>query len=226
MENWQNIGVWGRGKTGAKVLELLPYPPKVLFHRDNPPTLEQLSSLDGLIVFVPGPVFEEHLDLCLKARIPLVIGATGLTWPAELDKKLQAQKNSWIFASNFSLGMNLTHAMINTMSKAQVLWDNALFEITETHHTKKLDAPSGTALSWKEWLGHDAPIKSVREGDVVGIHELNLLAPFETITIKHQAHDRKVFAKGALWALDRLINKNNVPHGLVDFQTLTLKELV
>src|SRR5690606_34139244 len=74
--------------------------------------------------------------------------------------------------------------------------------LKEIHHTEKKDAPSGTALRWKEWLNTDTIIQSERTGDVVGFHEMKLTSDEEEITISHEAKSRALFAKGAIWACE------------------------
>ena len=89
--------------------------------------------------------------------------------------------------------------------------------------TKKLDAPSGTAISWNEWVDSAASdITHERIGDVVGDHEMILNTAYEKISIRHQALDRKIFAKGALWAANYLLNVGTEP-GLHLFEEITEK---
>jgi 4-hydroxy-tetrahydrodipicolinate reductase len=88
------------------------------------------------------------------------------------------------------------------------------------HHIHKKDAPSGTALSWKEWLNKEAEITSAREGDVNGIHELTVSTANERITLKHDALDRALFAEGAIWAAEQLIKNQNLTNGIYTFGQL------
>ncbi len=113
--------------------------------------------------------------------------------------------------------------MINTLTKAKNLFSNYSFHIHEVHHTKKLDAPSGTALTWRDWVGENFDISSERTGDVIGDHTLTLKTDNELITLRHEALDRKIFAEGALWACEKVAS---LPSGLHNFQELTLKELL
>ena len=112
--------------------------------------------------------------------------------------------------------------MIQNLSKASELFEQFDFHIHEIHHEKKVDAPSGTAKSWHSWLGQKSPITYERKGDTVGDHTLSLKTPFEEISLNHTALDRKVFAKGALWAADYLLKtKGSMEPGLYLFEDIT-----
>ena len=226
------VAVLGKGKTGGKVIDLLRA--KSIFHTvfdsSNVPTVEKLSGHDIIICFLPGDIFLNYINIIIDSRLPLVCGSTGLNltdhFSEALNRTLLDNKTKWIYATNFSLGMNLVKPMIQVMEKAHKLFSQYSFTIHEIHHTKKLDSPSGTALSWKEWLNHEVNISSDRIGDVIGIHELSLNTPFEKITIKHEALDRSIFAEGALFAAILLISSNNIPDGLNHFQNIIKKELL
>lgn len=219
------IALLGKGKTGGRVLELLVQNkiPHTVFDSKNHPTLENLKNHDVVISFLAGDVFKEYLTLLLESKLPVVTGSTGMEWPHDFDKKLQVLNSKWIYATNFSLGMNLVQQMILIMKEANLIINNVQFSMNEVHHTKKLDAPSGTALSWKKWLDQDVSITSERMGDVIGIHELKLKTPVEEITIKHEALDRKIFAEGALYAANKI---TTLSPGLHLFQDVVQKELL
>ncbi|MFA5584285.1 MAG: dihydrodipicolinate reductase C-terminal domain-containing protein, partial [Bacteriovoracaceae bacterium] len=140
------IALLGKGKTGSKVVELYKGDITV-FDSKNPPTLEALKDHDVLISFLPGDAFLEYLPLFVESSRPMVIGSTGFTWPVELDSQLRENNISWIYGSNFSLGVVLTKILIGKMNKFLNLFEEKTFQLHEVHHTKKLDAPSGTALS-------------------------------------------------------------------------------
>ena len=116
--------------------------------------------------------------------------------------------------------------MIKQISKASILFDSYHFELSETHHTEKKDAPSGTALMWEQWLGEKIDnIESKRIGDVVGIHELTLVTDNERIKLNHEALDRKIFAQGAIWAAKKLITDKTLKNGLLNFEEVIKIEL-
>lgn len=215
------IALLGKGKTGGKVLELLQEQkiPHTVFDSQNRPTKESLKGHDVIISFLSGEVFKHYIDLLVETKIPVVTGSTGMTWPLDFDLDLKKKNIRWIYATNFSLGMNIVQQMILIMSQVGKLFSDYQFSLHEVHHTKKLDAPSGTALSWKKWANHEMEISSERMGDVIGIHELELKTPNEKITLRHEALDRRIFAEGALFAA-RKINDNTLGPGLHLFQDI------
>ncbi len=206
------IAVIGRGKTGSKVIEQLLQEgiEHEVFSSQNPVTAKGLASCDVGIAFVTGEVFPTLVPALLEARLPLVIGATGLEFSPELRQSLQRQKITWVWGTNFSLGMRLVHEMIQALSKTSNFFspEEYQFKLHEIHHIHKKDGPSGTAKSWGEWLGLPVDISFERIGDVVGDHELVLSTTHEKITLRHQALDRRIFAQGAVWTAKKIAHTN------------------
>ncbi|RLA64350.1 MAG: hypothetical protein DRQ89_04225 [Epsilonproteobacteria bacterium] len=222
-ESWpmKKIALLGKGKTGSKVLEFGSQDITV-FDSKNPPELEILKKHDVIISFLPGGSFKKYIPLLLESKIPVVTGSTGFEWPKDLNKKLKENNLTWIKSSNFGLGMAIIKSILPLIGKCDSLFDDYALNLHEIHHVNKKDAPSGTALSWKDWIGLDVSITSERKGDEVGTHSLSLVTPFEEISIKHRALDRKIFAQGALWAAEKVMNEK-LPFGLIDFQELILR---
>lgn len=219
------IALVGAGKTGNKIVEISDNQNEIsIFNTKNIPTLENLKGHDVIISFLPGPSFVDYMELFIDSKIPLVTGSTGFDWPSRVDQKLKDNNIPWVYASNFSLGMNLVYKMIKVLSKADELFKDFNFSIHEIHHTKKLDAPSGTALSWEEWSNNKANITHERIGDVVGDHKITLDTPFEKIELRHIAKDRKIFAEGALWAANEAVS-GQIPNGLNKFSDIALQRL-
>lgn len=221
----ENIGVFGKGKTGGKVIELLKKKysnSPIIFDSQNPPQSNNLKNIKYIIAFVPSDVLIKYLDLFIENNISLISGATGMPIPQEKSDILNEKNLSWISGSNFSLGMRVIYELMKTVQKAKQLWPELDMAIHEVHHTQKLDGPSGTALSWAEWVGLSDLNKVTfdRVGDVVGDHQLRFDTGNELITIRHQALDRKLFAQGAIWALEQ-IEKNKVSPGLHLFEDIT-----
>lgn len=214
------IAVIGTGKTGGKVVELLGEELSEAFDEHNPPTVEKLKQADAVIIFIPGDAVPDVMDDVLEAGIPAAWGSTGFDWPADLDDQVKAKNTNWVLASNFSLGMNVIRKSIQAISKASDILKDPEFHIHEVHHVHKKDAPSGTALSWKEWLDKEAEVTSAREGDVKGIHELTVKTGTEEITLKHKALDRALFAEGAIWAAKQMVENPDIEHGLHAFGQL------
>lgn len=218
------IALLGAGRTGGRVIDVLGAQNVVAFDEANPPSLEKLKNCDVVISFLPGPAFIQYIDLLIESGLPLAVGSTGFDWPGDIDKRLKDAGVAWIASSNFALGMNLVRLMISSLSKAPKLFDEYEFSIEEIHHVHKKDSPSGTALTWKEWLGSEAEISSKREGDNPGFHKLTLKTPYEDISVEHSSKDRKIFAQGAIWTAKRLL-KGGIPPGLHMLQEIMDKEL-
>ncbi len=224
----KKLALLGTGKTGSHVLELAPSKgfEVVSFNSKNPPTAETLRECDVVMSFLPGDAFLGYVEMIVESKRPLVCGSTGFEWTQELRAKLEGHNLTWLFATNFALGMNIVHKMIDELARAKKLFSDYDFKMHEIHHTKKLDAPSGTALTWKKWLGDKVEITSERTGDVVGTHIMSFNSAFERITLTHESLDRKIFAEGALWAAQKLITDKNLSSGLHSFEDLTMKELL
>ena len=209
------VALLGNGKTGSKVLDFAKE--VEIFDSKNIPTYEKLMKSDVIISFLPGEAFSALIPLLLETKKPVVTGSTGFKFPADFDKTLQEKGISWIHATNFSLGVVVLKQLIERLHQVDSVFKEKTLSIHEVHHTKKLDAPSGTALSMKEWLNEPCEVTSERTGDVVGYHVLTLETPGEKIQLSHDAKDRSLFAEGAVWAAN-FITKNSMKPGLHAFQ--------
>ena len=176
----------------------------------------------------------EVTEYCVERGLPVVIATTGQTEEELSMIRDAAGKIPVFFASNYSLGVVF---LIETAKKAAALFPNAEIEIVETHHDRKIDAPSGTALSiakalqevrgnaelnpGRSGIGKRTPteigIHSLRLGNIVGIHEVILNTGTQSITLKHEAFDRALFADGALAAVRFMEGKDP---GLYDMNCL------
>lgn len=214
------ISVIGAGKTGSKVVEMLGDSLDQVFDGSNPPTVEKLKKSDAVIIFVPGDAVDNILDIVVESGVPAAWGSTGYSWPEELNQIVIDANSKWVIATNFSLGMNIIRKCIQAISASSSILKNPLFKIHEVHHIHKKDAPSGTALTWKEWLNKEAEITSAREGDVNGIHELRVTTETEELILKHEALDRSLFAEGAIWAAEQLANNLTLSKGIHTFGAL------
>lgn len=210
------LALLGKGKTGSKVIELHQEEIEI-FDRSNPPTFEKLKKCDVIISFLPGEAFKELIPLLIETGLPVVTGSTGFNWPENFDLTLREKKLSWIYGTNFSLGVVVVKQLIEKINEYSGLLQNLKTSIHEIHHTKKLDAPSGTALSMKSWLKLAPEMTHERIGDTVGIHTLTLETDSEIIRLTHEAKNRKLFAEGALWSAKFLLN-HKTQTGLHAFQ--------
>jgi 4-hydroxy-tetrahydrodipicolinate reductase len=214
------IALLGKGKTGSKVLELDPS--VTVFDRSNPPNFEKLKGFDVIVSFLPGEAFSSIIPVLLETKRPVVTGSTGFQWPLGFESTLKELGIPWIHATNFSLGVVVLKQLIGRLNEVSHLFSEKRLSIHEVHHTRKLDAPSGTALSMQEWLKGDCEVTSERTGDVVGLHTLTLETPSEIIRLEHEAKNRTLFAEGALWAA-RMVG--SVEPGLHSFQKVVENHL-
>lgn len=214
------VALIGSGKTGKEVVRL--HSDTVIFNTSNIPTLEKLKKCDVIISFLPGDIFLKYLDLLIETNLPVVTGATGFTWPEDINEHVNSP---WIKAHNFSLGMNIVQNMIESLGKIKNLYPDATFNIHDIHHKDKVDSPSGTALSWEKWLGQKSHITAERTGDVIGHHHIEMNTEVESIKLIHEAKDRGIFAKGALWSANLLYTSASIPTKLHDFNTIVKKHL-
>ena len=176
---------------------------------------DDLRTSDVAIDFSRPDAATANIRLALEAGIPVVVGTTG--WLDELPAVRNAvtQQNGGLFyASNFSIGVNLFFAAANYLAE-RMRNESYRVSIEETHHTEKLDAPSGTALTLAEGVrtalgSNDVQISSVRENGVPGTHELTFASQIDTISLRHTAHSREGFARGALAAAAWMVGRRGV----------------
>lgn len=176
-------------------------------------TPETLRAADVAIEFSQPQSAVANIELCLEAGVPVVVGTTG--WLEELPRieRLVAEREGGLFwASNFSVGVNVFFAAARRLSRLLGAHGDYRPAITETHHVHKLDAPSGTAITLAENVGGygRVPIESVREGEVPGTHEVTFTSAIDTLSLRHEAHGREGFARGALVAARWLTGRRGV----------------
>lgn len=142
--------------------------------------------------------FDAILGLCLARGKPMVSGTTGLSDAQIAALEAASSRIPLVWASNFSLGVAVLHDLVERAARALPGWD---CDIVEAHHTRKLDAPSGTALTLGAAAGQGgatAHYASVRAGDIVGEHLVQFATAGERIELIHRATNRDIFARGAL----------------------------
>ncbi|GAF75226.1 unnamed protein product, partial [marine sediment metagenome] len=176
---------------------------------DNP---EVIKEADVLVEFTNPAATCEHLVLALKYKKAVVIGTTGLE-DAQLKKIRQAAgKIAVVFSPNMSLGVNVLFRLVR--EAAQKLGAGYKVDIVEAHHLHKKDAPSGTAKRLAELIKQapgrknaEIKIDSIRKGEIVGEHQVSFESTQDTVTIKHSAKTRDIFARGALEAAKFVIKQ-------------------
>ncbi len=170
---------------------------------------EACGNIDCLIEFtLPGPTLE-HVDVCKRKGVSMVIGTTGFDPEGEKKIKEAADSIPIVFSPNMAIGVNLLFNLVK--EAARVLGRDFSIKVDETHHIHKKDSPSGTAKMIarviKEASGIDVPVEAFREGEVIGNHGIVYEGEYETLEIRHDAKSRDVFASGALRAAMFLAGK-------------------
>lgn len=220
------VALIGSGKTGKEVIKQLPAEALTgVYNTSHRATSQTLSEADVVVVFVPGTAISELIETLIACRRPVVCGSTGVSWPSGLQERLTREGICWVRANNFSLGMTLVRKALQLLRGAQDLLPHPSFHLHEIHHAHKKDAPSGTALSWKQWLDLPVDITWERKGEVKGDHSLTIHTDQEEILLAHHVLDRAVFAQGALWTAQQLSTKTFWKPGLWEFHEVTEKLL-
>lgn len=178
---------------------------------------EQVLAKGAVDVFIDfsNPVSTKELLLaCQKHRIPGVICTTGFTEEelAWISKFVTKNHMGVVYAPNVTLGINVLIAALKVVARALPSFD---YRITETHHNKKKDRPSGTAKVLAATLENElemepnthVPIHSIRAGGYIGLHEVLLAGDYERLSISHESFSRRAFAQGALTAAEFIIGK-------------------
>jgi len=233
--NRMKISIIGYGKMGKEIAHMAKqrgHDISLIIDQENQSDLGQkkLQTTDVAIEFTTPEAAPQNILACFKAGIPVVSGTTG--WHTELvriQNECVRGNHAFFYAPNFSIGMNLFFK-INEMVG---IWMNQLeaydVRVTETHHTQKMDKPSGTAVAlaqdlvrvldrknnWKsnpenEWKMEDIPVYSKRTGSIPGTHVITWDSPVDLIELKHEAKNRTGFALGALLAAEYLQNRKGV----------------
>ncbi len=199
------------------------------FDSKTPIDIDTLALADVAIEFSKPDLALDHINICLENKIPVVVGTTGWYDKFKTVEKACKKNNTGVFyATNFSLGVNLFFNINKRLAKLMNHHLEYAVKIEEIHHTEKLDAPSGTAITLAEqiikklddkkaWhnaetdLPHKLPILSKRIKNVPGTHTVSYTCAVDSIEIKHTAFNRDGFAQGAVIAAE-FISKNTGLH--------------
>ncbi len=170
-----------------------------------------LKGCDVLIEFTAPGATIEHVQTCVKLSVKMVIGTTGLTAEQIKIIKKASAKIPIVFSSNMSVGVNILFGLAREAAKKTA--GAYRMRLVEAHHIHKQDAPSGTAKTIAEIVETASKkkvddIQSIREGEIVGDHDVIFESPVDTITIRHHAKTRDIFAAGALVAAKFLSKKD------------------
>lgn len=220
-----NIALIGYGRMGHEIESIAlrrGHVIRLIIDKDNTYDLnkENLSRVDVAIEFSLPSTALQNITKCLNCKVPVVSGTTG--WLEDYEKAVKLckeNKTSFIHSTNFSIGVNLLFRLNSELARQMQKYNGYTVSIEEIHHTKKLDAPSGTAISlvngitgehngYSSWhLGEVkepgfVPIISIREGEVPGTHTVTWDSEIDTISLRHEAKNRKGLALGAVVAAE------------------------
>lgn len=221
------IALLGYGKMG-KVIEkiALERGHSIVLKKSSTDSFEGLKNADVAIDFSVPNVAIAHISECLNNNIPVISGTTG--WLDDYEKMVELCKTnngSFIYGSNFSLGVNIFFELNNYLAKMMSNLKQYNVSMEEVHHTQKLDAPSGTAISlakgilensdYTNWTlenpkQNEIKIDAKRIENVPGTHSIFYDSEVDQIEIKHTAHNREGFALGSVIAAEWLLEKKGV----------------
>jgi 4-hydroxy-tetrahydrodipicolinate reductase len=189
---------------------------------------ENLSQADVAIEFTSPHTAFNNVCKCLEYGVPVVCGSTGwLDKWNEIETLCKQQNGTILYASNFSIGVNLFFELNTYLAKLMSKYNDYNVSLTEIHHTQKKDAPSGTAITLaeqvlannsikKKWVNHttnnaaELEIISERIDPAPGTHTIKYSSPIDDIEITHTAHNRVGFASGAVLAAEFIAGKKGI----------------
>jgi 4-hydroxy-tetrahydrodipicolinate reductase len=221
------IALLGYGKMG-KIIEKLALEKGhfIVFKSTMDSSEGNFEDAEVAIDFSSPEAAVKNISKALEAGIPVVSGTTGwLVKYDEMVKLCEKRNGSLISASNFSIGVNLFFSINEYAAKLMAPWKEYDVSVEEIHHLEKKDAPSGTAITIaegilkysnkKDWKlntseGNSLSITAKREEDVKGTHIISYDSSIDTISLKHEAHNRQGFAKGAILAAEWLKDKKGI----------------
>jgi 4-hydroxy-tetrahydrodipicolinate reductase len=221
------IALLGYGKMG-KVIEkiALERGHTIVLKKSSTDSFDGLKNADVVIDFSVPNSAVAHISECLTNNIPVISGTTGwLENYEEMIELCKANNGSFIYSSNFSLGVNIFFELNDYLAKMMHKLKQYNVSLEEIHHTQKLDAPSGTAISlakgiikstdYTDWTlenpkNNEIHIDAKRIENVPGTHSVFYDSEVDQIEIKHTAHSREGFALGAVIAAEWLVEKRGV----------------
>ena len=219
------IALVGYGKMGKIIDEIATQRNhEIVAKLNESPNSENLNNADVVIEFSNPEVAFNNIKTCLENKIPVICGTTGwLDQKSEIEKIAAENNTSFLYGSNFSLGVNLFFALNEKLADLMKNFPDYNIQLEEIHHIHKKDAPSGTAISlaegiikndnrfegWKldETRDKELGIFAIREDEVPGTHSVFYRSEVDEIEIKHTAYSRNGFALGAVIAAEWIQGK-------------------
>ena len=173
---------------------------------------EKLKGIDAAIDFSIAAAVNRNVEACLLADIPLVEGTTGWNVQKDSIKNLVEKYNgAFVFGANFSIGVNLFYRITDFAAELVGKFDDYEAFIEEQHHSRKKDAPSGTALKLKDiiakHIAEDFSVSSTRAGAIPGTHRVGFDGAADQILLEHTARIKEGFASGAILAAEWVLGK-------------------
>ena len=230
------IALLGYGKMGQVIERIaLERGHEIVLKKDENNTFDGLSNADVAIDFSVPTAAVSNISNCFQANVPVISGTTG--WLENYDEVAalcHEKKGAFISSSNFSLGVNIFFEVNEYLAKIMSKFDSYNVSMEEIHHTQKLDAPSGTAISlakgvienslYTNWtlekpeadeqsdseLAKQIHIEAKRIGTIPGTHTVTYNSSVDAIEIKHTAHNREGFALGAVIAAEWIVGKQGI----------------
>jgi len=173
-----------------------------------------LKGHDAAIDFSIANAVLKNVEACARARVPLVEGTTGWSQHDRAKQLVAEYDAALVYGANFSVGMNIFYRIVQTASDCFAKIDQYAPFIEEAHHSRKRDAPSGTALRlselMKERYQRDIPIASTRAGYIPGTHRVGFDSEADQVLLTHAARSRQGFASGALLAAHWIVGRKGV----------------
>ena len=184
----------------------------VVFTSKHDVTPEQLHGHDVAIDFSVGDAVLKNIEACARAHVPLVEGTTGWKQHESTAKQIITDHSgAMVYGANFSIGVNLFYRIVKHAAALFSAVEGYAPFIEEAHHSRKRDAPSGTALKLRdlmsEHLGPDIPTSSTRAGHIPGTHRVGFDSEADQVLLTHTARSRQGFANGALLAANWIIGR-------------------
>lgn len=222
------IALLGYGKMGQIIEQIaLERGHEIVLKKSQNTTFEGLENADVAIDFSIPNAAVTNISTCLENGVPVISGTTGwLEHYSKVAQLCEEKQGAFIYSSNFSLGVNLFFNLNTYLAKLMMPFSQYKTSIEEIHHTQKLDAPSGTAITLAEsiinnsdyssWALNEAKnsdelvINAKRIPEVPGTHIISYKSSIDSIEIKHEANNREGFALGAVIAAEWILDKKGV----------------
>jgi 4-hydroxy-tetrahydrodipicolinate reductase len=172
----------------------------------------KLRGADVAIDFTNAEAVRRNVEACMRAGVALVEGTTG--WNSQrgsIEKLVGDANGAFVFGANFSIGVNLFYRVVDHASELFARFSEYEVFIEEQHHSRKKDAPSGTALKLKEvverHIKRDFGVTATRAGNIPGTHRIGFDGPADQVLLEHTARSREGFAAGAVMAAEWIVGK-------------------